>query len=307
MIASTITHPEEQLWGEVLRRAVLDAIFGRTDENYSEQKKHRQSDRAFMVDNSPDFREVCENAGLDPDKVRRDWLSGEIERKVRAESRYRRVPKSPGQKRMTTKFIPNPEMAENARALAENGLTLKQIAHEIKWPIVRTDELMTKYGIKTVFRQSLEAYLHWTPEEDEALRKMYRGRVKRSEIAKALGKNERAVGRRAVRIGATKRHYWTPEEDDQLLQMIEAGEPYKTIAEALGRSVLACHARVTALGLRPLVGRSEKRIPWTAEDDIKVLKMIGEGATYREIAKALGRGQDACRARGSFLQRGGKS
>jgi hypothetical protein len=77
------------LWVAVITRAVLDAgglVLG--DRNPAEIVAAIRQARAWLTDDTPDFREVCGMAGVDPEAILRVTRSGNLETLV-AEYRNR--------------------------------------------------------------------------------------------------------------------------------------------------------------------------------------------------------------------------
>ena len=62
---------EKQLWCAVIGRALQDAI-GQLGPGgaMNGQSRTRDEARRWFADNSRDFREACDSAGLDPDAIR---------------------------------------------------------------------------------------------------------------------------------------------------------------------------------------------------------------------------------------------
>ena len=62
---------EKQLWCAVIGRALQDAV-GELGPGASTngQSRARDEARRWFADNSRDFREACDSAGLDPDAIR---------------------------------------------------------------------------------------------------------------------------------------------------------------------------------------------------------------------------------------------
>ena len=64
--------PEQKLWGSVLLVAACDAVRFRSDDVYINEESQRA--RNWFINNSADFRRVCELAGYNPKYVRMKML-----------------------------------------------------------------------------------------------------------------------------------------------------------------------------------------------------------------------------------------
>jgi len=71
MALSPTDSPERQLWCAVLDRAIQDAA-DRVGAVGSDPVRRRLSSdaRRWFLENTPDYRYVCESAGIDPDELR---------------------------------------------------------------------------------------------------------------------------------------------------------------------------------------------------------------------------------------------
>jgi hypothetical protein len=114
--------------------------------------------------------------------------------------------------------------------------------------------------------------------------------------------------RRAV--PANSNNKWMPEEDKRLLKLQAAGKSSFLIAAELRRSVGAVHGRLSVLkaiesfasnsnAIRPTPGRRR----WTPDDDERLMELRAKGASFNEIANALGRTEAAIEQRAHTLKR----
>lgn len=123
---------------------------------------------------------------------------------------------------------------------------------------------------------------HWSPQEDEALRRLRSTRMTNAEIAAAVGRTLSATSSRMdkMRMSETdprpprggKLPAWTDTETDVLREAVEAGESNIEIARRLGRSKQAINMRVFVLGL---AGRARRRSDPTERFWAKVNKTDG--------------------------------
>jgi hypothetical protein len=96
---------------------------------------------------------------------------------------------------------------------------------------------------------------------------------------------------------------WTEAEDDLLTQLIRGGHSYRQASNVIGRSPGACAARWARLYGPDARPRKERRLPWSAEDDRRLLAMHGQFKGYDQIAEALGRTRSAVGHRLAYLRR----
>lgn len=64
-----------RLWQAVVYNAILDAVFDRRNGHPSDPAL---ADK-WLRSNCADFREVCDNAGMDPDFVRDAYINGRLD------------------------------------------------------------------------------------------------------------------------------------------------------------------------------------------------------------------------------------
>jgi len=78
-------------------------------------------------------------------------------------------------------------------------------------------------------------------------------------------------------------YFWTDEEDALLRKLFEENFTHSGIAQRMGRSTQAVKFRCHKLGLK-----SQVRTDWP-EDRVETMRtMLAEGATFRDVGKALG-------------------
>jgi Myb-like DNA-binding domain len=108
-----------------------------------------------------------------------------------------------------------------------------------------------------------------------------------------------------------RNNQWTPEEDRRLLDLQAAGKSSFLIAAELRRSVGAVHGRLSVLKARERFATNSDatqampplRKRWTLDDDKRLLEMRAKGASFNEIANALGRTEAAIEQRAHTLKR----
>jgi DNA-binding CsgD family transcriptional regulator len=112
-------------------------------------------------------------------------------------------------------------------------------------------------------------------------------------------------------VPANSHNKWTPEEDKRLLKLKAAGKSSFLIAAELRRSVGAVHGRLSLLkaierfasnsnAIQPTPGRRRR---WTPDDDKRLMELRAKGASFNEIANALGRTEAAIEQRAQTLKR----
>ena len=82
---------------------------------------------------------------------------------------------------------------------------------------------------------------------------------------------------------------WTDEETKQLLAWRQAGLSAKAIASAMGRTNQSVALRIAGLQKRHDAETARARRSWSVEDVDILETMLGEGATYDDIARQLKR------------------
>src|ERR1700730_17106713 len=99
-------------------------------------------------------------------------------------------------------------------------------------------------------------------------------------------------------VHSNSHNKWTPEEDKRLLKLRAAGKSSFLIAAELRRSVGAVQGRLSILktifasnsnAIQPTPGRRR----WTPDDDKRLMELRAKGASFNEIANALGRTEAA--------------
>ena len=103
---------------------------------------------------------------------------------------------------------------------------------------------------------------------------------------------------------------WTPEEDKRLLKLRAAGKSSFLIAAELRRSVGAVQGRLSILKAWERFARNSdatqstpRRKRWTLDDDKRLMDLRAKGASFNEIANALGRTEAAIEQRAHTLKR----
>jgi hypothetical protein len=112
-------------------------------------------------------------------------------------------------------------------------------------------------------------------------------------------------------VPAKSNNKWTPEEDKRLLELQAARKSNFSIAAELRRSVGAVLGHLSVLKARErFVGNSDAtqsptplRKRWTLDDDKRLMELRAKGASFNEIANALGRTQAAIEQRAHTLKR----
>jgi len=82
---------------------------------------------------------------------------------------------------------------------------------------------------------------------------------------------------------------WSDEETKQLLAWRQAGLSQKAIANVMGRTNQSVALRISGLQKRHAAETARARRSWSVEDVDILETMLGEGATYQDIAKRLKR------------------
>ena len=70
--------PDKKLWQAVVFQAAVDAT--QTDPKSTEARRNKQDADAWFRGNGRNFKEVCSNAGMDPDFISGAYIAGRIER-----------------------------------------------------------------------------------------------------------------------------------------------------------------------------------------------------------------------------------
>jgi DNA-binding CsgD family transcriptional regulator len=93
---------------------------------------------------------------------------------------------------------------------------------------------------------------------------------------------------------------WTPEVDKQLLDLRAAGKSTFAIAAELRRSITSVRGRLSVLKAKGRLASSSdaihstpRRKRWTLDDDQRLMDLRAKGASFNEIAIALGRTEAA--------------
>ena len=104
---------------------------------------------------------------------------------------------------------------------------------------------------------------------------------------------------------------WTPEEDKRLLELEAAGKSSFLVAAELRRSIGSVRGRLAILKARERfasdAGTTQSKMPlrkrWTLDDDKRLMELRAKGASFNEIATALGRTEAAVEQRAHTLKR----
>jgi DNA-binding CsgD family transcriptional regulator len=112
-------------------------------------------------------------------------------------------------------------------------------------------------------------------------------------------------------VPAKSNKRWTPKEDKRLLELRAAGKSSFSIAAELRRSVEAVLGHLSVLKARERVGSNSdathsmtpRRKRWTLDDDKRLMELRANGASFYEIANALGRTVAAIEQRAHTLKR----
>jgi DNA-binding NarL/FixJ family response regulator len=112
-------------------------------------------------------------------------------------------------------------------------------------------------------------------------------------------------------VPAKSNNKWTPEEDKRLLELQAAGKSNFSIAAELRRSIGAVLGHLSVLKARQRFGGNSDatqsptplRKRWTLDDDKRLMELRAKGASFNEIANALGRTQAAIEQRAHTLKR----
>ncbi len=128
------------------------------------------------------------------------------------------------------------------------------------------------------------AYVSWTADEDEELRRLTAAGQTLREIAAAVGRSGTAVAMRRLALGMGKpgSPRWTPSDDAQLVDLFRAGGDDESIGRSLSRSAPSIGMRRLQLGLR-------KWHRWGSEEDATLVVKAAAGVSNKVIATELGR------------------
>jgi DNA-binding CsgD family transcriptional regulator len=111
-------------------------------------------------------------------------------------------------------------------------------------------------------------------------------------------------------VPAKSNKRWTPKEDKRLLELRAAGKSSFSIAAELRRSVEAVLGHLSVLKAKDRFGGNSdatqstaRRKRWTLDDDKRLMELRANGASFYEIANALGRTVAAIEQRAHTLKR----
>lgn len=122
---------------------------------------------------------------------------------------------------------------------------------------------------------------HWTEEETNQLRELWRRGKSRSEIARMLSRKVTAIIIRARSLGLMPtKHPWLPHEVKYIKQYYKT-KPIKELADIVNHSYGTIVAFAHRLGIR-------KFRRWTADED-RYLRAMYRTDSPRKIAKHLNR------------------
>ena len=86
--------------------------------------------------------------------------------------------------------------------------------------------------------------LTWTRDEIRQVRELLESGTGMSEIARLVGKKEKAVFHLRQRLYGRKRRFWTTQEQEKFLEAVQNKVPRAIIAEKLGRSLSSINHRL---------------------------------------------------------------
>lgn len=95
----------------------------------------------------------------------------------------------------------------------------------------------------------------WTAEEDAKLREAYVSGSTQAAKDALPGRSERAIWKRANRLGLHSPRKWTEHDDNLLRWEWNEGNGLEATAKKLGRTAWACYFRAGVLGLRTFAGK----------------------------------------------------
>lgn len=90
--------------------------------------------------------------------------------------------------------------------------------------------------------------------------------------------------------------HWTPEEIERLRSLAATGQSGREIADALGTTRGAVIGKASRSGIK-LSGAGKFVSTWSSEDDAKLRRLLADGCTDSEVAKAMMRTPEAVRGR----------
>ena len=139
----------------------------------------------------------------------------------------------------------------------------------------------------------------WSPDDDQALRRLYGQGIAIRTIAEQLGRSQDAVSerRRALAIAPRLRmRPWSPAEDELLRAVTAAGLPLTAIAERLQRPAEQIRRR-----RRALLGSRWSSQPFSVDEDDAIAACWADGSDVAALAVALGRRVGSVRLRAQKL------
>jgi hypothetical protein len=118
------------------------------------------------------------------------------------------------------------------------------------------------------------------------------------------------LGWNGYAMPANSNKKWTPEVDKRLLDLRAAGKSTFAIAAELRRSITSVRGRLSILKAKGRLASSSdaihstpRRKRWTIDDDQRLMDLRAKGASFNEIAIALGRTEAALEQRAHNLKR----
>lgn len=149
----------------------------------------------------------------------------------------------------------------------------------------------------------IEDFWEWAEKHQKNL-DFYRFEENALGAEPAWAKEKRERDRQNHRLIHPKRCAWSEDEDIRLRYLIEHGATYADLERELSRSTYAIRRRIYDLYLpKPKRG---KEIPWTDDDQRRLVRMIDQGYTVDVCARELGRSANSVRARVERIRKSGE-
>lgn len=98
---------------------------------------------------------------------------------------------------------------------------------------------------------------------------------------------------------------WTPERTEQLIKLFNKKMAYPDIAKEMGLTLYSINHQVHKLQGDGVIKRKVNNTPWTPAEQTKLLMLRGEGLTFKEIGKRLGRSENVCSTHYRSIKRRG--
>ena len=98
---------------------------------------------------------------------------------------------------------------------------------------------------------------------------------------------------------------WTPERTEQLIKLFNKKMAYPDIAKEMGLTLYSINHQVHKLQGDGVIKRKVNNTSWSPAEQTKLLMLRGEGLTFKEIGKRLGRSENVCGSHYRSIKRRG--